>query len=266
MTPLELARSAAEHHGYDWHGVEVLQSTNALVARLEPISVVIKAGQWPDSAPGMLREHAICQELHALGEPVPEPLGTPWINEETQMVATLWRFVESLPLGDPAPAAFAQSLKRLHGTLRQTTTPLPEYGHWFDLFAKSLFDDAEMSHLDPQARKRLRGAYSGTRPHIDGHPYSPMRIHGEPHTGNFLRTEADLVILDLETVCTGPLEWDLASLDGAVADHYGGAIDAEFLSLLRRMNKIRTATWCFVNPTAAEHAMGRRMLEELDAP
>lgn len=90
-----------------------------------------------------------------------------------------------------------------------------------------------------------------------------MRLHGDPHTGNMLRTSSDLVILDLETVCIGPLEWDLASLDSGVADNYGQRVDDELMRLLSEMNKVRVATWSFVNPTLAEHEYGHRMLDEL---
>jgi len=246
VTPLELARSLAERQGCAWQNVRVLQSTNALVVFLASCSLVIKSGQWPDSDAGMLREHRICRELHALGEPVPQPLGEPLVDQTTAMVATAWRYVDSIPLAEPSPAEIALALRRLHEALQQTTTELPDYGHWFDLFAESLFDDAEMANLDAEDRDGLRRAYASLRPRIEARPYAPMRLHGDPHTGNMVRTSAGLVILDLETVCVGPLEWDLASLDSGVADNYGDRIDPELLRLLREMNRVRVATWCFV--------------------
>jgi len=91
-----------------------------------------------------------------------------------------------------------------------------------------------------------------------------MRLHGDPHTGNMLRPSSDLVILDLETVCTGPLEWDLASLGSGVADNYDHGVDSDLLRLLREMNRVRVATWSFVNPTQAEHQYGRQLLEDLE--
>lgn len=263
MTPLELAQSLAERQECDWHDVRVLQSTNAVVVLLESDSLVIKSGQWPDSDAGMLREHAICRELHGLGEPVPQPLGEPLTDQVTRMVATAWRFVASVPLGEPEPVETAQALGRLHAALQQTTTQLPGYEHWLDLFATSLFDDAEMVNLDDDSRDYLRRAYSSLRPRIDVHPYAPMRLHGDPHTGNMLRTSSDLVILDLETACIGPLEWDLASLVSGVADNYEHGVDSDLLTLLREMNRVRVATWSFVNPTQAEHQYGRRVLDEL---
>ena len=148
----------------------MLQSTNAVVVLLESNSIVIKSGQWPDSDAGMLREHRICKELHALGEPVPQPLGEPLTDQLTRMVATAWKFVDSVPLGEPDPAETAQALGRLHEALQRTTTEIPGYEHWLDLFAQSLFDDDEMSKIDFDARDYLRRAYSSLRPLLDAHP------------------------------------------------------------------------------------------------
>lgn len=263
VTPIDLARAAVLDNGYEWSRPRVLQSTNAMVVHIEAAGLVVKAGQWPDSQPGMLREHAICRELHALGEPGAEALGEPVTDHETGMVATLWTHVESVPIGVPEPAELARCLGRVHRVLQQTTTPLPDYRYWFDLFAGSLYDDNEMTNLDAEGRHDLRAAYEELRPRIDSHQSSPIRIHGEPHLGNYLRTDDGLIVIDFETVCTGPVEWDLASVESAVADRYDDPVDDNLLGLLRTMNDIRIATWCFVNPTPAEHELGRRCLERV---
>ena len=263
MTPIDLARAAVLGNGYEWSNPRVLQSTNAMVIHIEAAGVVVKAGQWPDSQPGMLREHAICRELQALGEPGSEALGQPWSDHETGMVATLWTYVESIPIGARDPLELAVCLGRVHRVLQRTLTPVPDYRHWFDLFAESLNDDDEMANLDDEGCHDLRTAYEELRPRIDGHRWTPVRIHGEPHFGNCLRTNDGLVLIDFETVCTGPVEWDLASLEPAVADHYRASLDDDLLGLLRTMNDVRIATWCFVNSTPAELELGRRCLERI---
>ncbi|MGI9612451.1 MAG: aminoglycoside phosphotransferase family protein [Acidimicrobiales bacterium] len=263
MTPIDLAQAAALQNGHEWSRPRVLQSTNAMVIHLEAAGVVVKAGQWPNSQPGMLREHAVCRELHALGEPGAEPLGEPVTDHETGMVATLWNHVEPRPIGVPEPAELASCLGRVHRAMQQTTTHLPDYRHWFDLFAMSLYDDDEMTNLEAEGRHDLRVAFEALRPRVDSHQSSPVRIHGEPHLGNHLRTNDGLILIDFETVCIGPVEWDLASLEPEVAEHYDGFLDEMLLELLRTMNDIRIATWCFVNPTPAEHQLGRRCLERV---
>ena len=261
MTSIDLARAAVVHNGFAWSPPRELQSTNALVLHIEPAGVVVKVGQWPDSQPGMLREHAVCREMTAVGVAAPRPLGEPFTGGGNGMVATLWAYLESTQVSSANASAVSESLGHAHRALQRTTTAVPDYRHWLDLFATSLFDDDEMSNLDIEGRKDLRTAYNELRVRLDSYPSSSFRIHGDPHIGNFLRASNDLVLIDFETVCTGPPEWDLASLEPSVADLYPTIIDEELFGLLRIMNNVRVATWSFVNPTPAEHELGRRCLQ-----
>jgi Ser/Thr protein kinase RdoA (MazF antagonist) len=177
------------------------------------------------------------------------------------MVATLWAYLDSTQVSSAEASELSVSLKEAHRALQQTTAAVPDYRYWLDLFAASLFDDDEMSNLDTEGRNDLRTAYNELRERIDSYPRLSFRIHGDPHIGNFLRASNDLVLIDFETVCTGPPEWDLASLDASVAVLYPTTIDEELLRLLRIMNNVRVATWSFVNPTPAEHELGRRCLK-----
>jgi hypothetical protein len=260
VTSIDLARAAVVHNGFEWSPPRELQSTNALVLHIEPAGVVVKVGQWPDSQPGMLREPAVCTELSALGVAAPRPLGEPFTGDGNGMVATLWAYLESTQVCSAKASEISRCLEQAHRALQRTTTIVPDYRHWFDLFDTSLFDDDEMSNLDAEGRSDLRTAYNELRQRLDSYTSSSFRIHGEPHIGNFLRTTNDLVLIDFETVCTGPPEWDLASLEPRVADLYPTAIDEELLGLLRTMNNVRVATWSFVNPTPAEHELGRQCL------
>ena len=261
VTSIDLARAAVVHNGFEWSPPRELQSTNALVLHIEPVGVVVKVGQWPDSQPGMLREHAVCKEMSAVGVAAPRPLGEPFTGGANGMVATLWAYLESTQVSSADAGEVSDSLEQAHRALQRTATSVPDYRHWLDLFAASLFDDDEMSNLDVEGRNDLRTAYNELRARLDSYPSSTFRLHGDPHLGNFLRVSNDLVLIDFETVCTGPPEWDLASLDPSVAHLYSTTIDEELLGLLRIMNNVRVATWSFVNPTPAEHELGRRCLK-----
>ena len=46
-------------------------------------------------------------------------------------------------------------------------------------------------------------------------------LHGEPHDGNRLSHKGNIVYLDLEAACTGPLEWDLAYFPSALSRRSG---------------------------------------------
>jgi hypothetical protein len=70
-------------------------------------------------------------------------------------------------------------------------------------------------------------------------------IHGSPHRFNILNVDAAPRFIDFETVEFGPLEWDLAHVEPAVAAHYPGEIDHQALELCRVLVSAVTSTWCW---------------------
>jgi len=50
-------------------------------------------------------------------------------------------------------------------------------------------------------------------------------LHGEPHLGNLLRTRRGLLVIDLETCCRGPVEFDIAH--GLLPSEDGRMLPAE---------------------------------------
>ena len=90
----------------------------------------------------------------------------------------------------------------------------------------------------------LRAAFDRYRADVDACDYTERTLHGEPHSGNLLSTPYGLRWVDLEGVCRGPLEWDLAFLDEEAASFFPGA-DPDLLALLRVLNSALVATWCW---------------------
>lgn len=90
----------------------------------------------------------------------------------------------------------------------------------------------------------LRAGFDGARAMLDGHEYSVQALHGEPHSANVLDTSDGLRWIDLEGVCTGPLEWDLAFLPDEAISAFPTA-DTGLLTLLSTLNSARVATWCW---------------------
>jgi len=78
-------------------------------------------------------------------------------------------------------------------------------------------------------------AFDGTR----------QALHGEPHLGNVLRTRDGPRWIDLEDVCVGPLEWDVAFLPTDVESLFE-TIDPELMDVVRTLNSACVATWCWV--------------------
>ncbi|MCP2323187.1 Ser/Thr protein kinase RdoA (MazF antagonist) [Hamadaea flava] len=67
-------------------------------------------------------------------------------------------------------------------------------------------------------------------------------LHGEPHPGNLLSTQAGLLFIDFETCCRGPIEFDLAHAPVEVADHYPG-VDHHLLRECRTLVLAMVTTW-----------------------
>jgi Phosphotransferase enzyme family len=109
----------------------------------------------------------------------------------------------------------------------------------------ALDDDGAMSALPTPDRQTLRHAIDALYPQIDAFDFLARTLHGEPHLGNVVATPGGLRWVDLEDVCVGPLEWDLAFLPEEAVTVFTG-IDIELLGLLRILNSACVATWCWL--------------------
>ena len=114
-----------------------------------------------------------------------------------------------------------------------------------------------MAALPADGRSILRGAIDRCRAEIDAFDYAERTLHGEPHDGNLIATDNGRRWIDLEAVCLGPLEWDLAFLDEDAVSSFPN-VDHELLALLRVLNSALVATWCW---SRAEYPEMRRHAE-----
>ena len=67
-------------------------------------------------------------------------------------------------------------------------------------------------------------------------------LHGEPHRGNVLDTKEGPLFVDFETVCRGPVEFDLAHVPESVSDHYPD-VDQGLLRDCRALVLAMVAAW-----------------------
>ena len=81
---------------------------------------------------------------------------------------------------------------------------------------------------------------------------APCRpLHGSPHDANWLPTAAGgPLLLDFETACVGPIEWDLAALDDETLAFFPDA-NRELIVTMRRMRSACVAAKCSVAPERA---------------
>ena len=145
----------------------------------------------------------------------------------------------------PDPADQAAALQTIHAALADFRGPLPPFHLELD-DARRLLEPDRSPALAPGDRGFLRDAvdeFAGLR--------TEMRpLHGSPHAGNWLATADGWLLGDFETVCRGPIEWDVSALDDAAIERFPN-LDHALIGRLRRMRSVCVAVKCWVEPTRA---------------
>jgi aminoglycoside phosphotransferase (APT) family kinase protein len=100
--------------------------------------------------------------------------------------------------------------------------------------------------LSQSERSFLHREYLAVISSVRKRTFEKRLLHGDPHRGNLLATENGCLLIDFESVCSGPLEWDLSALPGAGAGTF--TVDEELLSLMRRLRSLCVAVWCCSRP------------------
>jgi hypothetical protein len=259
------ARRVAASSGYASLSPVVLQETNNTIVWLRPHGVIAKVGKWAHSPESLGREHRVATQLAAEGAPVAAPVAdiSPAVDDETGFVVTMWDQLDHDPHRDVGAADLGRSLRDLHEGLSRITESLPSFQRSFDLARPVLHDDTAMAPLPLADRSLLRDAFDGLVAEVVQRRWSERPLHGEAHDGNVLITPAGLRWVDFESVCIGPIEWDLAFLPPAAAAA-SSDVDAELLATLRTLNSARVATWCYARWEFEELRWhGRHHLEQV---
>jgi hypothetical protein len=253
---LEAAVSVAEALGVVAESPAILADSNNTIVWLAPAPIVAKVGtsHFRDAQlESLTRELAVASHLSRLGAPVVAPArelaAVP--HRWRDLTLTLWQYAE--PIGDLVlePAEAAAVLSAVHEALAAFPGSLPP----FDLEladARRLLRPERSPTLPDSDRRFLLGVIDEVEEKLAERvpAPTPRALHGSPHAGNWLCTRQGLLLLDLETACRGPLEWDLAALDDA-AGRLFGQVDLELVSLLRRMRSVCVAAKCWVEPNRA---------------
>jgi hypothetical protein len=244
-----IATTAACHigsrFGYRAEDPLVLHETNNTIVWLRPHAVIAKVGTWPHSIVSLTREHDVATSL-AADAPIARPIAgiEPARDEESGFIVTLWERLDTDPAAVLEPDVVAGSLQALHRALPRYGGELPGFQLGLDLARATLADDSLMGALPEGDRSFLRDTFDELREEVTTRGHAVQPLHGEPHDGNLLATRAGPRWIDLEGVCVGPLEWDLAFLSDKAA-HVFPDVDRELLKLLRTLNSARVATWCW---------------------
>ncbi|GAA2061009.1 MULTISPECIES: phosphotransferase family protein [Streptomyces] len=220
----------------------VLHDSNKLTLRLLPCDVLARVA--PEAEQVAHTEVELAQQLTAAGAPVAalDPRVPPRVYERDGWVVTFWTYYAPTAGTGVPPAGYARALERLHAGLRTLDVPAP---HWTERVGRALhlLDDHDLTPaLADRDRDLLTGTLRDLSRAIRAHGAPVQPLHGEPHPGNLLATRGGPLFIDLETVCTGPVEFDLAHAPEAVAAHYPG-VDHALLRDCRTLVLAVVTTW-----------------------
>jgi hypothetical protein len=221
----------------------VLHNSNRLAVRLLPGEILARVAPAEDQA-GAEFEILLARRLADTDSPVAElePRVEPRVYLHDDFAVTLWTYYQAVPPGAFAPAEYAEALQRLHAGMRRVTVKVP---HFTERVAEAqwLVGRAEMTPelLGPD-RLLLRDTLQRFTEAVVDRGGREQLLHGEPHPGNLLRTKKGLLFVDLETLCRGPVEFDVAHAPEEVGQAYPAA-DQDLLRKCRVLTLAVATTW-----------------------
>jgi hypothetical protein len=264
---LAATRDVASAVGLDATGARVIKDSNSTVVLLPAEGLVSKVststlgGRGRDALDRELRlGHHLAERGAAIAPPARTEVAGP--HECRGVVLTLWRYCESRPEPIDGGALLAEALRGFHAALADMADVLPPFEQRVDRAAELLQAPSATPQLSLADRRLAARAHLRVRDLLDALDSSTC-LHGEPHDGNVIWTEAGPVLIDFEASCIGPLEWDLAYVpDGALVAFPDR--DDELVARLRAAVSFCVAAWCWAQPfRAPEVAVAAR--HHLDA-
>lgn len=209
---IEAALAAARSQGLPTAGPRVLRDLTNVLVHLAPAPVVARV----PIALAALRPRAWVAEQVELarflvdrGAPVAPPAVDvdPGPHDAGGFAVTFWQLVDHDESRFDAEAA-GRALARLHDALRDYPHPLSTFDR-LDEVERLLSEQRPSELITPAQLDRLREVFRLLRAELlpPGRP-----IHGDSHFGNVLWTPAGPLWSDIENVCEGPIEYDLACL------------------------------------------------------
>jgi Phosphotransferase enzyme family len=221
----------------------VLHNSNRVTLRLLPCDVLARVA-YVQRQSGAAFDIELAQRLAQTESPIEmlDPRVEPRAYVRDGFVITLWVYYEPVAPPEIAPAEYAHALKRLHVGMRQVDIATP---HFTDRVAEAQWLVENREHtpdLSDADRELLRNTLRSLRRAIGDRGNPEQLLHGEPHPGNVLKTKQGLLLVDLETCCRGPVEFDLAHAPDEVGEHYPG-VDQELLRQCRILMLAMVAAW-----------------------
>lgn len=193
---LHAALTVARAHGLPTDRPRIVRDLTNLLAHLEPAPVVVRVQLTLSQLRGRAwaeREVEAARFLAAAGAPIAPPTDDvdPGPHEQDGLLVTFWRWIDH-DESRADPAAAGRALRELHDA--------------FSSYGGGLPTCDRLAEILPLLPAELREFAQSLRP-LDGQP-----IHGDAHLRNVLWSPAGPLWSDLENICRGPREYDLACL------------------------------------------------------
>jgi aminoglycoside phosphotransferase (APT) family kinase protein len=256
MGPEEAALAIVSQFGLSVREPVVISDSNNVVLWLRPAPVVAKAGTGLHSR--LELEMDVAKHLKARGAPIVSP--TDELPQEVHRVGgievTFWDY-KPADEQEPNPVDVARALFALHRALRDYSNPLPSFQDELSYVAELLSDAGRLELLPEDDRLLLMSAEHRFRAELARCDVKERLLHGAPHSDNTIRVGGEVLFIDFETSCVGPLEWDLAHCSDEVVNAYPQSADRSILAVCRALVSVKTAALCwarFEHPALQWHA------------
>lgn len=233
--------STARALGLDACDAVVLQNSNKLALRLLPCNVFARIAPLADQVAQF--EVELAGRLADTGSPAAalEPRVPRRVYERDGFAITLWTCYESVTSA-VAPADYAHALQHLHADMRKIEITAPHFTNRVAEAERLVENAGRTPDLSDFDRDFLGGMLRSLKRTIVERGAAEQLLHGEPHPGNVLGTKFGPLFIDLETCCRGPVEFDLAHVPEAVAEHYPD-LDPALLGECRALVLAMVAAW-----------------------
>lgn len=245
------AQAVARRNGIPSQRSRVVHDSNNVVVHLAPSPVMAKV--CPSTAgcgrSKLAAELDAAVHLERVGAPIVGPSQelSVEVHEEDGYAITFWRHQAHDPQAIVPEVAAAEALAEVHRALDTFTAPTRSFmDRQVRRTAEILANPMSLRALSNSERSFLTAEYLAVISSVRDRRFECQALHGDPHRGNVLVAENGCLLIDFESICSGPLEWDLSALPGAGAGVF--AVDDELLLLLRKLRSLCVAVWCWSRP------------------
>jgi Ser/Thr protein kinase RdoA (MazF antagonist) len=257
----QLAHEAAAMAGLAHERAELIRLGSSAVLRL-PGGVVARVARDESWIETSAHEVRVATALHRAGVPCVRPWPVPQPVTVDGHPVTFWAEIPG-PLQRPTFAELGTVLRQLHTV--HANLDLPPLDPW----ARTP-ERVEHAPVSASQRRVLADVLAEVQ---DAWPTARFElaagaIHGDAHLGNLVRgTDGAVVLVDFDSACIGPREWDLAPT-GLYAASLGWISRAEYQAfvaaygfdvttapafpLLARMRELRMTAWLAMHAAESE--------------